>query len=188
MSGEKKKIRHGNWQVEAGKGNFVVHKDFIASINNPRYMDDPAYKEKRTFTRQYSLFGYSIYIERLFIPYVIKIYIPLLLLIITAYTSFFIHPNEFEANIEVGLTAFLSSIAFHTAQSQNLPKLGYLIKADMFFISTYMLIFFTIIMTVVSNYYYHKDQIKRAEQVDSVGVYAFPVIFAIILLISLYLR
>ncbi|MCK4906924.1 MAG: hypothetical protein KAS64_05210, partial [Spirochaetes bacterium] len=160
--------------------------NFVEYIKNIKSFRDPRARGK-TVTIEYPVYNYHIQIKRIFLPYLVKFILPLIFILAVAFLAFFIHPKEFESNIAIGITALLSAIAFHITQGENLPNIGYIVTADLFFIFTYALIFLSIVESVVSNTLYYKNKLELAVKIDRVSVFVFP-LFLVLLIVIIIVR
>ena len=121
----------------------------------------------------YSRYTYSIKLERLFIPHMIKFLIPLLVIAGMAYLVFYINASEFESQCAICVTSLLSAVALHISQADALPAVGYLVVADKMFILFYIVIFSALVQTVVANNCAKRGQKETAAMLDDVFRYAY---------------
>jgi len=149
-----------------------------AGIGQHRYNTDFGYYVKGNEGEGdsvYSKFVFNVKIERIMLPYLLKFSLPLFILVLMSFLVFFINAKEFEAQCGICVTAILSCIALHLSQGDNLPQVGYLVSADKFFILSYILIFFTLVETVVCNNFAKKGQTDLAARLDTWSKILFPV-------------
>lgn len=164
-----------DWKVSRAWGEVREHK----------YNTDFGYF-KEVDKADYSQYLFNVTIKRSIFPYLLKFSLPLFILVIMSFLVFFINAKEFEAQCGICVTAILSCIALHLAQGDSLPQVGYLVAADKFFILSYILIFFTLVETVICNNYAKKGFLDKAANLDNISIILFPAVFLVGLVILLY--
>ena len=85
--------------------------------------------------------------------------------------------DEFQSRVEIGLTLFLSAIAFLYIVSDSLPKLGFLTTMDVMVLGCFFNIFLTIVESFVV-FKIIKDENTR-ESIDGISKLCFPLLFLI---------
>jgi branched-chain amino acid transport system substrate-binding protein len=88
-----------------------------------------------------------------------KFFLPLLLIVVIAFTVFWIDPKELGAQVGVGVTCLLSAIAFQFAEASNLPEVAYLTLADRVYAVCYIAIALALVATVRAN-----AHLRRADE------------------------
>lgn len=120
---------------------------------------------------------FSIAVERSFWPYCYKIIIPLIVILAIAYLVFFLPPDEIQSASGLAMTSLLTCVAMNLTVSSNLPEVGYLVASDKFFISTYVLIFVTLVETVWTYGLFKSGNLAKAERVERWFRWGFPIAF-----------
>jgi branched-chain amino acid transport system substrate-binding protein len=133
-------------------------------------------------------YNYAISIKRVVLPIVLKMLIPLLLIVVVCFVQLFLAPSETEARVGVGVTTFLSAIAFHISQSNNLPSVGYMITAEKFFYASYAIIVMVILVTTIVHYNFSKGREDVALQWDRVSRIVLPLLFCFSLALIVVLK
>jgi hypothetical protein len=123
---------------------------------------------------RYSRFVFTMQLDRLFIPHLIKFVIPLLVIAGMAYMVFFINAKEFESQCGICVTSLLSAVALHISQADALPAVGYLVISDKIFILFYIVIFSALVQTVVVNNYAKRGHLELASWADDIFQWVFP--------------
>ena len=75
---------------------------------------------------------FTINIARHFNFYIWKVFLPLLLMVVLSWTTFWIDPTELSSQVQISVTTILTVIAFAFAIQANLPKVPYLTFIDVF--------------------------------------------------------
>ncbi|MBC8434174.1 MAG: hypothetical protein H8D96_19880 [Desulfobacterales bacterium] len=93
---------------------------------------------------------FSVNIKRNPFSVLIKTIVPLLILLLMAYSNFFVDPQLFDAKNAMAVTGFLAAAALHWTSGGELGNIGYLTAIDEFFLFSYALFFLVAIESVVS--------------------------------------
>lgn len=159
---------------------YVDQDEYIYSFRSPRF-------DKKTYFLNHAIFNYDITIHRNVLQYLIKL-MPLLIVMLAAYLTFFLDvASALPPRLSISITSLLSAVAFHMSQSANASNIGYLIKADYFFMLTYWLIFFSLAETIISKRIQAGGQAEKAARLDfySSWAYLFLIVLAVLLLVYL---
>lgn len=164
------------WETVEAK---VYEAPHVYKTNFGKYGDEPR--------SEYSQLIYRITVARKILPYTMKFSIPLFVITFMAFSVLFIHPSDTGTRTGIGITAILSTVAFHISQADALPEVGYLVVADIFFILTYIACAVALIETIATHVYINKDNTPRALSIDRwakilLPLFYFTSFFAVILL------
>ena len=122
-----------------------------------------------------SRFTFSFTAPRQLAYYMLQIFIPILLIIIVSYVTFFL--RDYGRRIEVASANLLLFIAFSFSLADNYPRLGYVTFLD----ALMAMIFVINALVVIYNVWLRKLEMAgdeaRAERVDSVLDWAYPVAY-----------
>jgi hypothetical protein len=156
--------------------------DWIIQLANHRvetkqYETDFGSIQKGVWNGQSSRYTFEVHLKRRLAPYVLKVLLPLLLIVAMAFTAFFIDAREFSTQIAIVITALLSCVAFHVSQSSSLPQVGYLVKADLFFLLSYAFVFFALASVVLGNRWTHSGRPERGPWLYARLRVALPLLF-----------
>lgn len=146
-------LRVGDWNVRE-----VRHRGAKKT-----YETDFGSIQKGVWAGTSSRYVLEVEIRRALLPYVLKFVLPLLLIVAMGFSVFFISPKEFSTQCGIVITALLACVAFHMSQANSLPEVGYLVKADVFFLLSYGFIFFALAAVVGANRLVHVGKPQRAE-------------------------
>jgi branched-chain amino acid transport system substrate-binding protein len=98
---------------------------------------------------EFSRFNAVVRIKRNFFGFVVKNLLPLFVVAVVIYLSFFI--NEFSVNNAILRSALLAVAFFHIRLANELPGVGYTVALDYAFYIFYVLIVFAFIITIMVN-------------------------------------
>jgi hypothetical protein len=169
--------RDGRWGIEDGlrAGEVtVVRSGFETDVR--RYMSDFGDPEIEPES-QYSRVRYSIYVAREWRPYVLKFFLPLIIIVGLAYLVFFIPPEQLELACSLTVTSILSAIAFQLTIGDDLPNVGYLTCVDKVFYLTYLLIMLAMVQTVWTYHLENDGRKNLADGLELAGRWLFPFAF-----------
>jgi ABC-type transport system substrate-binding protein len=79
----------------------------------------------------------------------LRFMLPLAIILMMAFLVFAIPATIIDVRSAMGVTSLLSVVAFHFAMSGTLPDVPYLVAADRLFLTSYVLVLFSILETVV---------------------------------------
>jgi hypothetical protein len=115
--------------------------------------------------------------------YLTRFFLPLLLLVMIAYSIFWVRADDLQSSSAIGITCMLSIIAFPLAQADSLPRVPYLTLADRIYTVCYLLIAFALGCAVFEAHLFRDGKEKKADRVDYLGRRWFPVL-AIVLAVG----
>ena len=128
---------------------------------------------------QYSGYAFEFTASRNVEHYILKVILPLVLIVMMSWAVFWIDPNTSNSQISIAVTSMLTLIAYRFAVDSQLPRLPYMTRLDSFFLTSTLLVFFSLIEVLVTTILDNKQQTERAKKIDRYCRAIFPVIFAI---------
>jgi Neurotransmitter-gated ion-channel ligand binding domain/Neurotransmitter-gated ion-channel transmembrane region len=111
--------------------------------------------------------------------YVLKVILPLVLIVMMSWAVFWIDPSTSNSQISVAVTSMLTLIAYRFAVDSQLPRLPYMTRLDALFLTSTLLVFFSLIEVLATTILDNNRQAERAKTIDRWCRVIFPVIFAI---------
>ncbi len=108
-----------------------------------------------------------------------KVILPLVLIVMMSWAVFWIDPATSNSQISVAVTSMLTLIAYRFAVDSQLPRLPYMTRLDSFFLTSTILVFFSLIEVLVTTILDNNQQTERAKKIDRYCRVIFPAIFAI---------
>ena len=111
--------------------------------------------------------------------YILKVILPLVLIVMMSWAVFWIDPVTSNSQISIAVTSMLTLIAYRFAVDSQLPRLPYMTRLDAFFLTSTLLVFFSLIEVLVTTILDNNQQTERAKKLDRYCRVIFPVIFAI---------
>ena len=92
----------------------------------------------------------------------IKIFLPIVLVVMCAVLVFFVKPKEIGARIGLGITALLTLVALELTSSGSLPDVDYLMMLDKVFLLAYLFIIVAIARAVATSWRGHEANAEKA--------------------------
>jgi len=138
-------INLDNWGITSFKGSselYTKKSDF----------SDPHLIKNGVIWNVVPRVTFSIFLKRNPLSHLLKEMLPLLILLIIAYSNFFVDPSYFDAKSSVAITCFLACTALHWTSGSELPGVGYITAMDEFFLYSYSLLLLVTAEAVVSHY------------------------------------
>jgi neurotransmitter-gated ion-channel len=123
--------------------------------------------------------------ERLTAHYIIKIIIPLLLIVMMSWSTFWIDPSLGGSQISVATTSMLTLIAYRFAVGNEVPKLPYLTHLDKFILASSVLVLLTLIEVIATNTLARDDRLELARKIDRYSRIVFPIAYALVFAVTL---
>lgn len=126
-------------------------------------------------------------VERNNFYYIYKILIPILIILIIAWSSLWISPEELQARLTVTIVCLLSLIAYNYTYDKDLPKLDYATLMDYFILLAYLFAAVPSLIAIYAHNIYRSSK-DLSSPIDIKARYLGPIIFVVLVfLISLIL-
>jgi Neurotransmitter-gated ion-channel ligand binding domain/Neurotransmitter-gated ion-channel transmembrane region len=97
---------------------------------------------------RYSLLRMNLDVERDPHYYLWAIVLPLIPIVATAWSVFWMHPKEFSSQVTVGITAMLTIVAYRISVDSSLPPLSYMTRMDYFLLACQVFVFGAFLVVV----------------------------------------
>ena len=85
-------------------------------------------------------------------PYAVKLFLPMLLVALTAALALSVHPRYVEGRIGIGITALLTLVALQITTNSSLPEVDYLLLFDKLYILSYAFVVLTLAVIVRNSW------------------------------------
>jgi len=126
-----------------------------------------------------SRFTFSFSAPRHLDYYMFRIFVPVLLIILVSWVTFFL--KDYRHRIEIASANLLLFIAFSFSLADNYPRLGYMtfldaIMAIMFVVNSLVIVYNVWLKRLEMN-----DEAVKADRIDSIMDWAYPILYLVLL-------
>jgi hypothetical protein len=158
------------WDDDSG-GGFAANLAFQVPADGDYQLGIASAPQNRTFAR----FKFFFSSKRHITFYVIRILIPLGLIILVAWITFFL--EDYGKRIETTSANLLLFIAFNFTISDDLPRLGYVTYLDALLLCTFV----ASVLVVIYNVYLKRQEDRQRQgkvtRVDKYMIWLYPLVY-----------
>jgi hypothetical protein len=104
-----------------------------------------------------------------------KYFLPLFIIVVLAFSVFWIDAEDLGSQVTIGVTCVLAAIAFQLAEAASLPAVDYLTLADRVYAICYVAIGLAVLETIYSNSLARRGKKAEATRADRRCKVIFPV-------------
>ncbi len=122
-------------------------------------------------------FAFNFTAERHFNYYFWQMILPQILIVMMSWAAFWINPSMAGTQISLSMSAMLTLIAHRFILANQLPKLPYLTRMDIFIMLGTVLVFAAFFEVVITSSLAHGDRGDAALRIDRWSRFVFPLIF-----------
>ncbi|XP_022238468.1 glycine receptor subunit alphaZ1-like isoform X3 [Limulus polyphemus] len=112
-------------------------------------------------TGNFSRLLVTFQLEREFGNFLLEIYIPSILFVVTSWTSFWLEIPAAPARVSLGITTLLTLVTSAKSTREKLPKVSYIHALDVWNVGCTAFIFASLIEYAIVNFIYFKDKRRR---------------------------
>jgi hypothetical protein len=109
--------------------------------------------------------------------YVFRFFVPIFLIIIVSYITFFL--KDYSRRIEIATGNLLLFIAFSFSLGDNYPRMGYLTFMDAIMAITFIINTLVVVLNVYFKYLEQKNQREKADRLEAPFNYLYPLAYGI---------
>ncbi len=154
-----------DWRFE-GREDYAGTFNYDSSFGNPTYRADETQAD-------YSVFEAGLLLRRRIFPYLITLFLPLAVLIAISLCGLFVPLSDFWSRTTFVLTSLLGVLVEHMTQARSMPQVGYLMRADYFYVAAYVLYLVLIAEITAVNVLFVREKTELAERIDKPFMWAF---------------
>jgi hypothetical protein len=118
---------------------YMYRQDFASTFNYASAFGNPTYRPGEA-QAAYSVYRSALRVHRILFPYLVTLFLPLGILIFVSLLSLLIPKEQFNTRNSLVMSSLLGLLVYHMAQARALPQVGYLMKADLYFVVAYALL------------------------------------------------
>jgi hypothetical protein len=109
--------------------------------------------------------------------YILKVILPLVLIVMMSWCVFWTDPTNSNTQFSIAVTSMLTLIAYRFAVDNQLPRLPYMTRLDVFFLISTLLVFSSLIEVLVTTIFDNNQQAARAKRIDRYCRVIIPLVF-----------
>jgi hypothetical protein len=128
---------------------------------------------------QYSGYAFEFTASRNVEHYLLKVILPLILIVMMSWSVFWTDPTTSNTQFSIAVTSMLTLIAYRFAVDNQLPRLPYMTRLDVFFLISTLLVFFSLIEVLVTTILDNNEQSQRAKKIDRYCRIVVPAVFVV---------
>jgi len=129
-------------------------------------------------TPGYPAVNFTFTVKRKIGYYWLHIIMPLIFIVMMSMMIFWIPVQQSAVQISISTTSMLTLIAYRFAISHAIPPLSYLTRLDNFILISTLLVFFSLVHSLITTKLAHRRKEKLAIKIDWINRFLFPIIFA----------
>lgn len=164
---------------KAGSSWEIRSIEFYQDV--PRYdttLGNPAFFNSNS-NIEYSSFNAVVVIQRDVPRFMVKNMVPLLLIILIAYTAFLFSPDQLSERFSLGTGSLLTTAFFHMSLTSELPQIGYVVAMEYVFYAIYVLYFIIIISAFLTWVLWKQKSYKFSLSINRISAITYEAIILI---------
>ena len=161
---------------------FLNQDNYTATYSLHTTFGDPRQSECTAHV-PFSIYRYTANVQRLLFPFYVTLFLPMLILMVMPLVVFWLPLEQVRSRLASLTGALLSILLFHISLANSHPRVGYLVRADYFFLGAYAVIVALYVMVVVGSAVDkggHGDRAKAA-RINRISAWIF---FPLILILE----
>lgn len=133
---------------------------------------------------KYDYATFTVTIARHVSFHLTRYFLPLILIVVVAFSAFWIDPEDLGSQMQIGVTCLLAAIALQFAEGGTLPEVSYLTLADRAYGVCYVAIAAAVVESIYVNSLVRRGKKDRALRTDRLCRLVFPTLAVIALVAS----
>ena len=146
---------------------------------------DSGVSPARVGAETFSRLDYAIRVERRVGYYMWNFVVPLVFIVLMAWTVFWLDPQAAGVQIGISTASAFTLVAFLVALRGRLPPVPYLTRMDELILFSTALVFTALAQAVLTSRLAQKEQLALAQRIDAWGRWIYIAAFGLVLLVTL---
>ena len=134
--------------------------------------------------RPTSRFSFGFEANRHLNYYLLRIFLPLIIIILVSWFTFFL--NDYSKRVDIAIANLLVFVAFNFTISNDLPRLGYLTFIDTIMFATFVFAGLVILVNVIYRRLEVLGREATARHLDNLTIWIYPFTLVVIVVTSWY--
>jgi len=163
-------------------GPYVLGLDdsVRSMISGWRIAGEPKYARTATAFKwepgapTYDYATFEVTVKRQVTFHLTRYFLPLILIVVVAFSAFWIDPEDLGSQMQIGVTCLLAAIALQFAEGGTLPQVSYLTLADRLYAVCYVAIAAAVVESISVNALVRRKSKEAALRVDKACRRIFP--------------
>jgi hypothetical protein len=139
------------------------------------------------FDRTYSTYTFSFELKREVMDSIIKIFFPMIFLIIIIMSTYILSTDKIELRIGIVSSIMIALVMLHIMMLSHLPPTSYLTFADKFMLLTYIVLLFSFVINVIILRLSQLQKKKIVEEIHRKTRYSMIIIIPILYVLFFWL-
>jgi hypothetical protein len=131
----------------------------------------------------YSRLICSIDISRHSASIYVKTFLGIFIAVGISFISFLFKPGDVDSRFAVGVAAIFAAVSSEIVATSNLPEMPYLTLVDKIHLFSLFVIFLSLLQSSLSLRFFHEGKAHHSARIDRISLYAYPIAYALIILI-----
>lgn len=140
--------------------------------------DGPVISEQiSSFGQTISRISLPIEMKRHLTYYIFKLFIPLSIIILVSWFTFFL--DDYVKRVDISAGNLLLFVAYNFTVSSDLPRLGYITFLESLMLVTFVLSGATVLTNVIFKNLEKRGKMRRLAYLDDLSIWAYPILYII---------
>jgi hypothetical protein len=157
-TGRAPNARQAGWEIVSNTSEVMPPLSIAGGMSSSRIFHTVSVRR---------LFGYSFW----------KLVVPLSLIVLMAWSVFWLDPQAYVPQITVGTGSIFTLIAFQLSLAETLPRISYLTDADKLVMAATLLVFCALGQAVTTSRLAQRNRLELARRLDAYGRWAYPALY-----------
>ncbi|MFC1825129.1 hypothetical protein ACFL9T_20645 [Thermodesulfobacteriota bacterium] len=131
-------------------------------------------------------FAFQFEAKRYWIYYFWQMIVPLAVIVAMSWAAFWIDPSLAAPQIGVATSSILSLVAYRFVLGSLLPRLPYMTRMDYFMLGSTVLVFMALVEVILTSALAYGERSELARRMDRLSRFAFPAIFLLVFIWSMF--
>jgi ABC-type transport system substrate-binding protein len=155
---------------------WIYQPEFRPRVSREVYRSDLGSLANEGRPTMVNRVSFEVALHRPLLMVALKLFLPLLIILMVAMLGLFLHPELVEARASIGVTALLSCFAFQFTIAGTLPDVAYLTVADGLFLVAYIMTLAALVASIAAYFLHRSGREKASLKLDRASRVFFPLL------------